>query len=133
MILLDTHVLIWLAEGRPELGAEARRRADAALAGGKLAASAITFWEVAMLHVRGRIHLRLPVEAWRWRLLQLGLNEIPVTGEEAIAATSLESFHADPADRLILATACLHRAALLTADQRILGWPGAIARHDARL
>jgi PIN domain nuclease of toxin-antitoxin system len=133
VILLDTHVLIWLAEGRAELGAEARRRADAALAGGKLAVSAITFWEVAMLHAHGRIHLRVPVETWRSRLLQLGLGELPVTGEEAIAATKLESFHAEPADRLIVASACLHRAALLTADQRILGWPGSMARHDARL
>ncbi len=65
MILLDTHALIWLTEGRPQLGDRARQLADEALAHDDLGVSAITFWETAMLHQRGRIQLVQPVEAWR--------------------------------------------------------------------
>lgn len=48
-VLLDTHALIWLDQDDPSLGAEARKRADLALQQGRLAVSAISFWETAML------------------------------------------------------------------------------------
>lgn len=54
MILLDTHVLIWLAEASSRLGTEARKQADEALARDELMVSAIGFWETAMLQSRGR-------------------------------------------------------------------------------
>jgi PIN domain nuclease of toxin-antitoxin system len=41
-------------------------------------------------------------------------------------------FLKDPADRIIAATANVHGATLLTADDRLLDWPGRLARHDAR-
>ena len=49
MILLDTHVLVWLDQDTPQLGTSCRMQADIALADGDLAVSAISFWEVAML------------------------------------------------------------------------------------
>jgi PIN domain nuclease of toxin-antitoxin system len=57
VILLDTHARVWLAEGHPQLGDRARHLADEALAHDDLGVSAITFWEIAMLHQRGRIQL----------------------------------------------------------------------------
>jgi PIN domain nuclease of toxin-antitoxin system len=132
VILLDTHTLIWLAEGHPQLGDRARHLADEALAHNDLGVSAITFWETAMLHQRGRIRLMQPVEAWRRVLADHGLREWPVTGEVGIAAAALRDFHADPADRFITATALLHGATLVTADDRILAWSGPLQRHDAR-
>jgi PIN domain nuclease of toxin-antitoxin system len=68
-ILADTHALICLAEGHPYLGDRARHIADKALAHDDLGVSAITFWEIAMLHQRGRIQLMPPVGAWRQRLI----------------------------------------------------------------
>lgn len=132
MILLDTHALLWLTEGRPELGDRARHLTDEALAHDDLGISAITFWEIALLHQRGRIQLMQPVEAWRQRLIDQGVREWPVTGEVGIAATALLDFHPDPADRFITATALLHGAVLVTADDRILAWSGTLQRHDAR-
>ena len=132
MILLDTHTLLWLAGGHTQLGDQARHVADAALAHDDLGVSAITFWEIAMLHQRGRIQLLQPVDTWRQRILDQGLREWPLTGEVGIAATTLVDFHQDPADRFITATALRHGATLITADERILTWSGPLRRHDAR-
>lgn len=133
MILLDTHVLIWLDEGSPRLGGEARRRIDEALAEEALAVSAISFWEVAMLRAKGRITLDMEVTRWRVELLAAGLIELPVGGGVGIAAAELSSFHGDPADRLIVATAVEESAVLVTADERILEWTGDVERLDARI
>ena len=132
LILLDTHTLIWLTEGHPRLGGQARRLADDAFGADRLAVSAISFWETAMLHQRNRISLVQPVDFWRLRLLEAGLLEIPVCGEIGIAAARLVDHHPDPADRIITATAALNQATLITADERILVWSGALDRHDAR-
>ena len=51
-------------------------------------------------------------------------------GEIGIRAATLPDFHADPADRLIVATA-LEGHRLVTADRRILDWPGQLSRLDA--
>jgi PIN domain nuclease of toxin-antitoxin system len=130
-VLLDTHALIWLDQDDPSLGIEARKHADFALHQGRLAVSAISFWEIAMLVTKGRVTMGLPVSAWRRDLLSLGLLEIPIDGDIGITAAKLD-LHGDPADRLIVATAQIKGAALLTADQPLLQWDNALERIDAR-
>ena len=83
-----------------------------------------------MLHHKGRLTLLRSVASWRQALLQEGLVEIPMDGESGIRAATLPDFHADPADRLIVATA-LEGHRLVTADRRILDWPGQVSRLDA--
>jgi len=131
--LLDTHALVWLTEGSSRLGSAARRLADAALGEDQLAVSAISFWEVGMLQRKGRVALQQPPETWRSKLLELGLREVPVDGNIGIAAATMTDIHPDPADRIIVATASLAAATLITADDRILAWPGALRTHDARV
>ena len=131
MILLDTHALVWLSEGLPALGKQARKIADQGLADDALAVSAVSFWEIALLHQKGRISLTQDVAAWRKQLLEMGLREFPVDGEIGIAATRLANFHADPADRFITASAIFFGASLLTADKRILQWTGNVQCIDA--
>jgi PIN domain nuclease of toxin-antitoxin system len=80
-----------------------------------------------------RLQLKLPIARWRRDFLDQGLVELPVTGAIGIAAACLENFHADPADRLIVATVQGLGASLLTADEKILAWPGQLDRRDARL
>ena len=132
MLLLDTHALIWLVEGNKALGRRTARLADDALAREDLGVAAISFWEVAMLARGRRIALDLPPSEWRLRVVGLGIHEVPLTGDVAIAAAMLADFHADPADRLIVATAQAIDAGLITADDRILHWRGALVCHDAR-
>jgi PIN domain nuclease of toxin-antitoxin system len=132
MLLLDTHALIWVVEGSKRLGRRVSRLADDALAGAGLGVASISFWEIAMLVNRGRITVDPSVDQWRLRVLGLGVQEIPLTGDIAIAAVGLADLHGDPADRIIVATGVATGATLVTADDRILGWPGTLKRQDAR-
>ena len=132
MIVLDTHVLVWLDQGLPNLGPRCRGLADGALEEDALTVSAITFWEVAMLVARKRLALELTVDQWRRDLLAAGLREIPVDGRVGVRAVSLTGLHRDPADRIIAATAELHEASLATADRRLLDWRSEVLRLDAR-
>ncbi len=85
-----------------------------------------------MLIEKGHLKLNIPVHAWRRDLLLAGLREIAVDGGVGITAASLEDFHGDPADRMITATAFVQGDRLLTADRKILDWPGSVLRQDAR-
>jgi PIN domain nuclease of toxin-antitoxin system len=131
LIVLDSHALVWLASDNKRLGRRARAATDRALAEGKLAVSAVSFWEIGLLVTKRRLELGRPSRAWREGLLHGGLQEIPTDGEIAIAAAQIGDFHDDPADRLIVATASLAGATLLTSDQRILKWKGSLRRRDA--
>lgn len=94
----------------------------------------MTFWEVTILLAKGRLGIRAATAPWRHDLLTTwGLIEYPMTGEIGIIAVELSGFHADPIDRLIVATAQAHGAKLLTADRQILAWPGPLDRQDARV
>ena len=127
MILLDTHALIWAVDDERRLGAEAR----AAIAAGEhaegLAISAITPWEIALLAEKGRLRLAREVREWIAAVLALpGIGLLPI--EPAIASESARlpgTFHAEPADRLIVATARHHGIPLLTADYAILSYAAA--------
>jgi PIN domain nuclease of toxin-antitoxin system len=133
LILLDTHCLIWMDQADTRMGRSARELADAAIEVAELAISVISFWEAALLVSRGRLRVREPVTSWRHELLERGIVELPLGGGTCIAAARLQGFHADPADRFIVATAQAIGATLITADQRILGWTGQLDRHDACL
>ncbi len=132
MILLDTHVLLWHERGDRRLGAKARLMFENALQESEAAISAISFWEVGMQILKGRMSLNLDLDAWRRDVLDHGMVEIPVDGIISARAGLLADMHGDPADRLIVSTA-LEGHHLLTADERILGWPGNLSRIDARI
>lgn len=132
MIILDTHVLLWLAAGDESLGQRAIQTIDAANHDNQLALSAISFWEIALLQKKGRIALKEDIPTWRIGWLKRGLQEIPMNGDIVIHSTALTSFHPDPADRFIVSTAILSQGQLLTADGKILNWSGKLERLNAR-
>lgn len=131
MILLDTHVFLWLVTNDPKLGKETSQLINEAVVQSKLIISAISFWEIAMLALKNRITLPIATEEMRRETLQNGLQEIPLKGDIGILAAHLIDFHADPADRFIVATAIYLNATLLTVDQKILDWSGKLSRFPA--
>jgi PIN domain nuclease of toxin-antitoxin system len=132
MIVLDTHALIWLDEGSRRLGEKSRLLIDNALKSQELYVSAISFWEAAMLVQKRRLEIQMGVSQWRKSLIDNGLKEVNLTGDIAICSASLNDFHGDPADRMIVATAISLNATLCTADEKILDWNQSVARLDAR-
>lgn len=132
MIVLDTHVLIWMSADDPALGIQARQRIAEDWRMGGVAVSAISFWECALLEQRGRIVLPLAIEVWRAELLAAGLIEIPFDGRIGLLAAGFLDLHRDPADRFIAASAMARNATLVTADEKLLVWSSNLLRLDAR-
>jgi PIN domain nuclease of toxin-antitoxin system len=137
VILLDTHVLLWLAEDDKRLGRQARETIDTAAAAGNVIVSAISFWEIGMLIEKGRIALSMPPGDFAEILgRRRDIEVAPVDARIAIeAANPPPGLHGDPCDRLIIATARARALPLLTADRLILacGKEGHVQVLDARL
>ena len=130
VILLDTHVIIWLTTDDPALGRKSRALYEQARESGELAVSAISFWELAMLVAKGRLGSATSPAHNRARILDAGAQELPITGDVGILAARLD-LHGDPADRFIIATAIAHEATLFTADKAILRWKNILPRQNA--
>jgi PIN domain nuclease of toxin-antitoxin system len=83
--------------------------------------SSISVWEVAQLVARGRLELTLDVADWVAKSESLPfVHFVPVDNRIAIRATDLPGeFHADPADRIIVATTLVLGATLVTRDERL--------------
>lgn len=130
-VLLDTHVAVWLATDDDRLGRRTRTLIANESRRGALAISAFSFREIALLIERGRLKSSIPAIELRLRLLQAGLNEVPLGGDIAIASTELP-LHGDPADRFIVASAISLSATLVTADGKLLAWKHSLKRQDAQ-
>lgn len=124
MIVLDTHVLIWAAEDDQRLGKTARATIEEMRNADGAAVSAITPWEIALLVEKGRLQLAMDLGDWMQTVLRApGLDLMPIEPVIAIDSVRLPGeFHADPADRLIIATARHRRVPLITADHAILAY-----------
>lgn len=120
MILLDTHVVLWLAFEQSKISKKAREAIAEARAGGKgLAISGISLLEVATLERKGRIALKSTAEAFLTEI-ETRFIVLPITAEVCARAVSLpQSYPSDPADRVIGATALVEGIPLVTADGAI--------------
>lgn len=120
MILLDTHILVWMVNDPARLSKKAEGAIRAAASGGGLAISAMSLWELAYLAARGRINPSGTVEAFVRRITAHVAIQ-PITVEIAVIAGQFPAtYPADPTDKLIGATALAEGMALVTADQKIL-------------
>ena len=116
-----------LVADSPRIGPEARARIDDERRTGRVGISAIMPWEVALLVAKGRLRLAMDVGVRIDRVLgSPGIDLCPI--EPAIALDSARlpgEFHADPADRFLIAAARHWTAALVTADAAILEYSAA--------
>ena len=125
LILLDTHIWIWLMSGvskavSPSLRALAEKLAPE----NKIRVSAISVWEVALLSSKNRIEFPGGLEEWVYQGINApGILTADVTAEIALKSALLpKDFHGDPADRILLATAINLGATLITHDKEILSY-----------
>ncbi|KAF3997179.1 type II toxin-antitoxin system VapC family toxin [Glaciimonas immobilis] len=121
MIVLDTHTLVWWLTGDPTLSNNAKAAIALEQEGGEIIVSTISTWEIAMLVQREKLLLSMDVDSWLATAAQIeGLRFIPVDVEVAIKSVTLPGdFHKDPADRMIVATARILAAPLVTKDEKI--------------
>jgi PIN domain nuclease of toxin-antitoxin system len=124
MILLDTHIWIWWVNGSSELPERHRQFIDSTEQDG-LAVSIMSCWEVANLAQKDRLTLELSVLDWiNLALAYPGIKLLNLTPAIVVDAHQLPgSFHRDPIDRLLVATARFGRLDLMTLDTKILDYP----------
>lgn len=122
MILLDTCALIWLVDDPRQLSAAAQ--AEVSKPGAMVYVCAVSAFELGVKVGKRKLGLPKPVSEWFPDVCGCyGLTELPITGMIAAASTELPPIHADPADRLLIATAQQHRLAILTPDPMIAKYP----------
>jgi PIN domain nuclease of toxin-antitoxin system len=120
VILVDTHVVVWLALDQSQLSKKARAAIDDARGSGDgLAISDITLLELATLSSKGRIRLNISLESFLHEV-EVRFTVLPITGRACVRALGLPAtYPKDPADRIIAATALVEGLSLLTADRAI--------------
>jgi PIN domain nuclease of toxin-antitoxin system len=120
MILLDTHVVVWLLGSPSRLSIKARNAiVHARSTGEELAYSPVSLYEIAYSARRGRLIVNAEIRDFIAEI-EARLHLIPISSSIAICAAELgEPFHGDPMDRMIAATAIMEDCVLLTADEEI--------------
>jgi PIN domain nuclease of toxin-antitoxin system len=124
MILLDTHIWIWWVSQHSRLTTKIRQEIQAHQTNG-LGNSIISCWEVAKLVELGRLQLNQPVSQWLTQALaHPGVHLLDLTVQIVVESTQLPgTFHRDPADQIIVATARIYNLSLLTVDDKIVNYP----------
>lgn len=137
MLLLDTHVWIWMLDGDARrLGTRTRRLLDRAHVSDAIRVSPVSIFEVSALHTSGRLGLSRSLEQWLEAAIEgTGIRLAPMSRDVAVDAGLLpRALMPDPMDRLLVATARQADATLVTADTKILEYAAASANltaHDA--
>jgi PIN domain nuclease of toxin-antitoxin system len=117
-LLLDTHLLLWVAAGRPKkLSRKARTLIESS--DNELFFSAASLWEVVIKRALGREDFKVDPRLLRRGLLDNGYSELPVVSEHVVAVDNLPVIHKDPFDRILVAQATVEGFALLTADATV--------------
>jgi PIN domain nuclease of toxin-antitoxin system len=120
LIILDTHVIVWLASDDVRLSKKAKVPIDEVRRGdGRCAISDFTLYELSMLFRKKQIGLSISLESLLSEV-EKRFVVLPITARICVSALSLPiAYPKDPADRIIGATAFVEGLTLLTADAQI--------------
>jgi len=121
-LLLDTHIWWWWLTGEKRLSRGQARQLRKVTESAPVLVSDISLWELATLQSLGKIDLSVPLREWLESAVAPPLVQrcgiSPAVAAEVAALP--EAFHRDPADRILVATARVEGATLVTRDRRII-------------
>jgi len=115
--LLDTHLLLWFAEGSSQLPPEMRTLIEDPASEPMF--SAASMWEVAIKHALKRDDFAVDARLIHRGLLSSDFDELDVTSAHAVGVQDLPPVHRDPFDRLLIAQARHEGVILFTADRQL--------------
>lgn len=123
MYILDTHILLWLVSAQAELTEKVKTVIHSNP--GNLYVSSISAFEIAIKHIKNKLQLPISPDVWFQKAISLhGLDELTINSEILIQSATLPAIHNDPADRIIISTAIIHNATIITRDKLIPQYPG---------
>lgn len=125
-LLLDTHLLLWVAGDSKRLSKAARTLIDDPQ--NELFFSALSIWEIALKSRLKPAEVLADARLVRRALLDNGYSELPITSEHAVNVDRLPMIHKDPFDRILISQAIVEEVTLLTADRRVAEYPGPIRK-----
>jgi PIN domain nuclease of toxin-antitoxin system len=123
-LLLDTHLLIWAAQGIEHVPAVGRALMEAPE--NDLYFSVASLWEIAVKQGLRRSSFQIDARILRRCLIDSGYNELAIFGEHAVTIDMLPPIHKDPFDRLLIAQAAAEGMILLTNDAVLSKYPGPV-------
>lgn len=125
MILLDTHVWVWWLAQPEQLSKAAHQAIQRNLTAGSVGISSFSTWELALLVQHKRLQLSIDLVEWIAETERIkNVTFHPVNNNIALQSVNLPgTFHPDPADRILVATARHLGATMITADAKIRGYP----------
>ena len=115
--LLDTHIVLWVAENSPTLS-DGAKNAVLDITAEKYV-SIVSAWEVAIKLGTKKLNLIGGLPEFYRMIDDNGFLTLPVKREYLLQTTLLPDYHKDPFDRMIIATAITEDMTLITADENI--------------
>lgn len=125
-LLLDTHILLWAADGSDQLPAEARRLLNDPV--NELFFSPASLWEVVIKNGLGRADFKVDPHLLRRGLMDNSYHELAITSAHTVAIEGLPAIHKDPFDRILVAQATTEGMVLVTSDAVVAQYPGPIQK-----
>ena len=120
MVIIDTHVLLWMLYDVRQLSAGALK----ALSENDCCVSIASLWELSIKQTLGKIELAHTIPQIAERCRQMGVEVMPITPEHCQRIQTLPLYHNDPFDRIIMAQSLVEHRPLITRDSKIReGYP----------
>jgi PIN domain nuclease of toxin-antitoxin system len=123
-LLLDTHILLWAAQGVEHLPLDAQTLMNDPE--NELLFSVASLWEIVIKCGLGREDFKVDPRLLRRSLLDNDYHELPILSMHAVAIDALPPIHKDPLDRMLIAQATVEGITLLTADVQLAKYPGPV-------
>lgn len=125
-MLLDTCTFLWIAQGAPQLSAEARRMFEDP--DNEVFLSSVSAWEIAVKHALGRLPLPESPESYVPKLRKLhGIDSLPLEEEAILHLSRLPPLSRDPFDRALVCQALVGGFLILSPDPDIARYPVRVA------